>query len=399
MTQLRIFVTKNWLEVIFLLTACVVWLFVVFAVPNAHVDEKVHSRQIHHFLIGKYAILSNLTTIPGYHVVMAFLAKLTGLDDLQGLRLMSLILCSVSIFIFFLIAKEFQAENPLLKTVQFAFFPLSFVYFPLLYTDIFSLLLLLTAFYFSIKKKYWLAALFSLFSLLVRQNNIVWIIFFWMYSYIQENQYMITFDKIIFYCRRTAGYIIVFMAFILFLIINHGVAVGDKVMQQAGFYRGNLYFFLVVAGILFWPTFFTNTKKYLFKKSSIIGFSVGFAIALSFVFFIPELHKYNLKIYFLKNLLLFLAYQKYVWLYASMILLGYLAIFQMKLEKKSYILFPFIVAELIPPMFMDERYYIVPFVFILLFRKELSKKAEMFLIFYFILLSFLYAYSLYFNHF
>ena len=59
----------------------------------------------------------------------------------------------------------------------------------------------------------------------------------------------------------------------------------------------------------------------------------------------------------------------------------------MELNKKALIVIPFLVACLVPSLLIEQRYMIVPMVFILLFRKEISIKAEYANAFYFLLIS------------
>jgi hypothetical protein len=119
------------------------------------------------------------------------------------------------------------------------------------------------------------------------------------------------------------------------------------------------------------------------KNFLLFGVGIGFLVALSFVFFPPELHMYNLKLKFLRNIALHFAYGKYFWAYGLAIFLGWLAIFQMKFESKALLLFPFTFIYLVPSQLIEQRYYIIPLVFLLLFRKELGSKIENVLIIWF----------------
>ena len=113
MFDLKSFIEKNKAFVFLLGVALAIWLGIIFSEKSTHVDERMHNRQIHRFLDGKFEILPDLTTIPGYHVTIASFAKLTGAVSLQGMRLLSLGLALFSIGIFFLIARQLKAENPL----------------------------------------------------------------------------------------------------------------------------------------------------------------------------------------------------------------------------------------------------------------------------------------------
>jgi len=381
---------KYWLFIFFISLACSIWFLTIFWGDKADVDEKVHYRQINRFVKGDFEILSNLTTIPGYHIVIAFFVKIGHHHTLETARLISLLLSIITIWVFFMLSKKFQVRDPLIKTLQFVFLPISFFYFPLLYTDIFSLLLVLSAFYFSLKNRYKLSALFSLASILTRQTNIVWAVFIWLYTYLST--YGFSFSLKIFrdYLRQTIGYISLFIAFVIFTLINHGIAIGDRNNHITGFYLGNVYLFLATIGFLFLPVLITSLHKIdnnKLKNFFIFGIGPGALIASSFIFIMPKLSNNNIKLTFFMNIILQGAYHQYRWIYALAIFLGYLVIFTANIKKKDLLFFIFALLFLVPSFLVAQRYLIIPLIFLLLFRKETDKKTEYCLLFYFSLLS------------
>lgn len=383
---------KLWIMGLFLIVAVCMWSGIIFfGSSTKYADEDDHSRQIFRFMKGNYAMLSSITTIPGYHVTVATIAKIIGSSrNSQHIRLITLGLSMVSIRIFYLLAKKIKEEDAFLKTLQYIFFPVSFIYFPLIYTDIFSLLLVLAAFYSGISRKYSISAIFALFSLLVRQTNIVWVIFFLAYFYFLENDFSFSLQKMQAYGRKVLGYLGLIVLFVVFVLLNKGVAIGDRAMQQAGFYMGNVYFFMALVGFLFAPiTVYSILKGKLFslKKRIVYGAGAGLFFALLFVFFQPALHGYNLKTQFLRNIILALAYGRYVWVYALAIMFGCLTLSLLELEKKSAMILLFILVSLVPSMLIEQRYSIVPLVFILLLRKKTSPGIEYANVFHFFALS------------
>lgn len=381
---------KQWVFVFFLGLAFSLWLFVLFFGNKQYADEYAHNRQIRWFLKGNYGLLSDLTTIPGYHVVIAIFSKIYNHPSLIKLRAISFSLSSISILVFYLISRKFKHKDSLTRTLQFVFLPISFFYFPLLYTDIFSLLMVLLAFYFAIKKQYKLSAFFSLTSLLVRQNNIIWVFFTWIYEYVSTFGFSISRKNVADYLKKTFGYLLIFVAFAAFVFFNKGVAIGDAESHQAGFYMGNIYFFLAMIGFLFFPFLVSsihNLNGLKNKKTLIFGIGAGALIASSFAFFPPAIHPYNLKLNFLRNIILQGVYHKWFWSYVMAIFVGYMTIFLMKFEKKNYLFFPFIFLSLLPAFLIEQRYAIVSFVFLLLLRKEESDEAEKLIIPYFFIIS------------
>ena len=382
----RIFKRKNGVLMILIFLAFSMWLGIIFFGSSAYVDEKIHDRQINRFFKGNYDLLSNLTTIPGYHVVIASISKILNNHSSQQSRFISLFFSLLSIWVFYLVAKKINSKNSTKRTLQYTFLPISFLYFPLIYTDIFSLLIVFTAFYFSLSRKYKSSALFSLFSILVRQNNIVWVVFIWIYSYIQEYGFSFSVEKIKNYTSRTFGHILVFIMFLLFVFLNKGVAIGEQDQHHMGFYSGNLYFFLALVGVLFFPILFSNLKKANLPRIY-WGLGLGMLISILLFFFTPDVHRYNLNMKFLRNIILQFAYNKYIFAYAFSIILGCVALFLMKLKNQALLIIPFIAVCLSQSFLVEQRYSIIPIVFLLLFRQEQKNEAESILIVYFFLFS------------
>lgn len=378
---------KQWFFAFFLLVAISIWVGVIFLGDGSYADESDHLRQIHRFMKGNYAVMSQLTTIPGYHMAVATIANFFHDVSSQQLRLISLVLSLFSIPVFYLIAKKMEARDPLMKTLQYIYLPITFLYFPLMYTDIFSLLWVMLAFYFARRKKYSWSAVFLFISLLVRQNNIVWGAFLWVYAYVLENGFVLSWEKISLHLKRGAGYVFTAVLFLIFVWLNKGVSIGDRERQQVGFFLGNIYFFLALVGFLFLPIFIAGCRKIKFDKRLAWGAGIGLVAALAFIFFPPAVHEYNMKMKFLRNIILWFAYHQYIWAYALAIFLGCVTLACMKLEKNALTFLPFVAISLMPSLLVEQRYAIIPLVLILLLRRESSFKTESALLAYFFVLS------------
>ena len=156
----KIFEKENLIFASFLATAILVWIGIIIYGNSQYVDEIIHRRQILRIFKGNFSILNNLTTLPGYHFVLGAITKITNITSSVGIRFFSFIFSLLTILPVFLIAKKTESKYPLLKVLQYIFLPIVFFYFPLIYTDIFSLLLLLWAFYFALGKRFTLSAFF-----------------------------------------------------------------------------------------------------------------------------------------------------------------------------------------------------------------------------------------------
>lgn len=381
---------------IFLSIAFLIWLCIIFSLADVnvlYVDESIHTEQVSLFLKGDMSLSFQLTLIPGYHFLVAGIYKIVAWSlpgNIVAFRLISLLLSSGSIYMFYLFSKRNNIKDYFLRILQCIFLPISFLYFPLVYTDIFSLFLILAAFYMADSRRYGWSAIFSFASILVRQNNVVWVAFFWLYIYLMENNLSFSIKSVIAHIRRTWGYLVVFISFLLFIWINKGLVIGDREMHQFGFYMGNVYFFFVLVGVLFLPIFIRRIFSFKkIQKIEIIGIIIGAILAILFFYFRPSLHYYNFLPHFLRNNILQSAYYQYPYLYGLAIWIGAITLFSLKFEKIWFLILPFIFIYLIPSFLIDQRYLIIPIIFLLLFRKELDLKTESILLFYFFLLSWL----------
>jgi len=125
----------------------IILLFISFFIikdTKLHGDENVHYGQILQFSKGNYLINSALTTIPGYHILLASIAKISS-NSLPFIRLLNFFLSLISIGIFFLLAKKISPSSSALKSIQYTLFPILFPLFFLVYTDVLSLLLVMLA--------------------------------------------------------------------------------------------------------------------------------------------------------------------------------------------------------------------------------------------------------------
>lgn len=371
--------------------AILLWMLILFFGLRAHFDENCHYKQIRRIANEKFEMVDNLTTLPGYHITLGLISNIFLDISIKKVRFLSFLISLSSLFLFFLVAKKMGAKKPLEKTFQFAFLPISFIYFPIIYTDIFSATLILLSLFLIIQKKFFLAGLFSLFSIATRQNNIVWHIFLMFYSIwtIYQDKGL-TLKELFLYFKKNAVFLGGIAYFIFFVWLNDGIAIGDKANHQFGFYMGNIYFFLALSAIIFLPIllfqFFKIKRNDL--KRIFIGGLFGIIIITLFLNNVPPLHTYNFDSRFLRNNSLLFFYNNHLWFYSILIFFGTLTLSLIKLKKFFYLIYPFSILYLIPSWLIEQRYTIIPFILILLFReKKEDNKMETFLLVWFMILS------------
>lgn len=343
-------------------------------------DEGYHFEQIEYFLDGQYRVTSSLTTIPGYHVVMALASRMMGEESIVFYRTVNLLFAFASIVVFFLTAQAIHKKTSLAKTFQYVFLPILFPFFFLLYTDVLSLLLMLLALLAYEKRNVPASAVFAALSVIVRQNNIVWFAFLFaaMLPHVKASD--ISRKEFI---ESAVLFGIGFILFAVFMQINGGIAIGDKGSHPfPSLHLGNVYFLLFLCGILFLPMHLGNLRN-IFRELR----SNRFAPAILVAFFVVGMltfvstHGYNqgLDSVFLRNKILsyFTLTPLLKTLFFIPTTLAFLSLLVTPLRKPVYyLLYPATVLYLLPSWLIEQRYYFIPFVFFLLFRREQSKTWE-----------------------
>lgn len=346
---------------------------------NLYGDEVIHFQTINdftNFTISE-STFSRDAKLPGYPMLIAFLRRLFSAESLFETRIINIILSAFCVFIFYAISKLIDYKNSRIKTVQFFLFPLNFVFFFLLYTDIFSLLLLLSSFYLIQKKEYALSGILASTSILIRQNNVIWALFLFILI-IKENRKEIS--SII---GKTWTYIIGFLSFASFVLINRGTTIGEmnKIYQSPSIHVENVFFFLLLFSPLFLPAILANYKLVLSSLKEKKWLATIAVLFLVYLFAFKSDHPWNniLFDYFLRNELLRFINQNLITKALFFIPIPISLIYLLKIKDRLKLKLPFLIFTVIfltLSWLVDPRYYIIPFSFILLMKTEESKKIE-----------------------
>ena len=350
-------------------------------------DELFNFRQISRFRQGDISMEPLMNVIPGYHAVVALALLASGRTGLFSARLVSTLISAAAVLVFYLLAWKVDGRSALVRTLQFAFFPIIFPFFPLVYMDVLALLLLLLGFYLVLCKRYALAGLAGIFSVLARTNNISWLAFLFVFMLYTEYgfDWRAPFRRaeLTRFLRFTWTFWIGFALFALFLYLNKGIAIGDKSTQPLfKFELGNIYFLLFLFLPLFLPFVLANTRRI----GRLVWQQKWALAALLFLFGIFLLtfhntHPYNnvLPDYYVRNALLMAADKSFIWKLALFIpiALSLLSLGVTRLQQKSfYWLYPFTLLSLIPFWLVEPRYYFVPYSLFILMQERRDGRLE-----------------------
>ncbi len=395
---------KTFLVFAFIFTFC----FGAFFLIKDHglmADEHYHYGQITRFMRFNFTLDPELPMAPGYHFVVAFFGKIFGLDvysyyqAIPLVRFISFLFYIYSIFIFYLIALKIDKSSAATRTLQYSFFPLIFTFAPLVYTDIFSLSVLLLSILFIYHKQYFVSGLFAAASIFIRQNNLIWLVFLNLLIYLSEFGFRFTSGNLKKHLSLSWSFLTGFFVFAFLTISYGGASAGSNTMVKFTIvFPNNLFVMLFLYFFLFLPVNIPLTKevgKWLVKNKRFFVFLplllLFFAI---FQYFFRIEHPYNHMIFFLHNQLLayftFNLFRKLV--FFVVVICSLLFIIVTRLQSKIYyLLYPFTVLFFLPLWFIEQRYYIIPLTFFLLFRKHTHPVFERALVVYFLLIS-LYLY-------
>lgn len=363
------------------------------------IDEYQHYesiKEISHLKTTQETFLRN-AHFPGYYLLMGFSSFLLKNNSLETIRLLNTLFAVISVYVFYLIAKEIDRRKACIKTFQYFFLPILFPFFFLIYNDVLSLLLILLSFLFLMKKRYDLSGFIALFSLSIRQNNIIWIGFLAAWVFFEKYQAKINLKKIWGYLKDIKVFLFSFLILLTIVIVNKGATFGEgnQLSQPISFHLGNVYFSLFLFFILFSPLILNigNLKKiYRFTKNKPYLILI---IGLFFLFYLKTFkvdHLWNSPNFnfFLRNAWLnyFISGIKTKILFFIPIVFSILSLATIRLKKKSfYLLYPFAIFFLCLSWLIEPRYNFIPYTFFILFRKQESFLIESFIIFLYVIMS------------
>lgn len=333
------------------------------------IDEVFHYSQILAFKNGDYHLNPFLGMTPGFHIVIALVARLLKAETLANMRFIVFIFNFFTIPVFYLIARKLDSDSALIRTLQFSFLPILFPFFTFIYTDIFSLLFILCMAYFFLKKKYTASLILGILSICIRQNNIVWVGFFHILACLQDRS-----------IKRSFIYVLSYPVFFL-LVHFGGLSIGLAPYIYSFIpHGGNIYLILFVMFFLFFPIIVANFTR-MIRKINQFPYIVGLIAGLSTLFLatFQNSHPWNHDAFLIHNRILIFFTQnvtlKTYFLIPLVIML--VTLFAVRMQSKKYnLLYPAAILFLMPLTLIEVRYLFVPIVLWMLFRKAEKKPLE-----------------------
>lgn len=234
-------------------------------VPYEFIDEKFHVGQTLKYIAGDWSSWDpKITTPPGLYILGWLNYKLTSViiswNPLTTFRLVNL---TGGIFILpFIVLRPLFLFNAIgFWPVALMCFPLMSTYYYLYYTDVWSAILILQSLTFVLTLPYgptasiWLSALCAALSCLFRQTNIIWTAFIMIVAIERRaminkqfnthsfNNYLKLFiHSIDEFWNVVLPYACNFMLFLIYLIWNRSITLGDKSNHTAGLHFVQIFY-------------------------------------------------------------------------------------------------------------------------------------------------------------
>ena len=371
-------------------------------------DELYHLSQIMLFKSSNYLIIPELTMPPTYHLLIGGLSKVLGVDTFSGIRMVSASISFMAVILAWIYLNIEKSSFPLLRSFQLFFSPLLWPVYWVLYTDIPSLITTILSLILLVSQRYFLSALVCLISLCFRQHNIFWVLLIWLMAMIQTGCWTRLLEvfkssaqslvkKAMEATRKclasTGMYLIPMISFMVFIYINGGIALGDRQSQTfGGVYLLQIFSCLFVLGLVLLPLHLSNIFKILvlLKKHYWLLILMG-ALFYFYMKTFRIVHPHNFPSdYFLRNWLLYFldGHFRYKVAAFGLIALSLLSLIVTSLRgRANYWLYPVTVLALLPVSLIEQRYYIVPFTLLMLFRQPKSLATELTLLVWLVILS------------
>jgi alpha-1,2-glucosyltransferase len=342
-------------------------------------DEVFHAEQVERYCRGDTERREGITMLLGYHLITSAIASLQGDCSRELMRKLN-VGWGLAVTLFgFLILQARGAENPAMRTLGFHWLPVLFPYYFFIYTDVLALVLMLLALYLSIRRYWVVAGLVASVSIAVRQTNALMLIIITLLALVDTPRSTAFGAWLKEFLRKSWSSLLGLTGFAIFVVRNHGIAVGDRDSHPMGLHIGNFAFLLFLLAFAALPV---NLERIWRERERLVR--TGFGLALSVLFFaylylFKVENPYNEHDNFLRNVVVLWATKNLLTktLFFIPIALGFAALWTTPFMRRSdWVWLPVLILGLLPESLIEQRYAILPLTLWMLTRRDGSPFAE-----------------------
>ncbi len=348
-------------------------------------DEIVHFQQIDLFRVGDLHVLDTyLTVIPGFHLVVAGVLRLTGADSLGAARLVNAAFGLFAIGGFLALRRAANPASAGLATAQFAVLPILAPFFFLVYTDVLSLALVLWATVAMMRRRHVVSALLLLCALGIRQTNIVWTIL--LMAMTASSVHAERPDRSwVMYVRPLLPYGLPVAAFLAFWCWNGSISLSRTqaiLHPDFSLHIGNASLALFLVGALFPLHAVLALRDFAAaaaRRRALLLVPLIVFVAICWLFHVDHVYNFADPAVFVRNALLLAVDRSPIWrvVFGLIASIGACVLVTTRLRPASAAwLYPISLAALSAAWLIDQRYAFVPFSLWLAFREHREPMIE-----------------------
>jgi alpha-1,2-glucosyltransferase len=337
--------------------------------------------------------------------LLAGFAYLTHCTSLPALRMYTLGLSAASIVCCFFIARLIRRDRAFVSTCQYIFLPILLPFFFIIYPDVCSLLFILIALWAVLTKRFWVAGMAAILAIAVLPFNIFWLAFLFGLLLLETKAELSAgecgqdesrfshpaspheWGRTALYwkaiTKRAPVFVIGLLLSVALIAWNGGLVLANKqYFPFPAFYTGNLFVMLFLFALFLAPLHIANAGEMwrMVRKPFVLALLAS-AFALYWFTFSSD-HPWNNQALFgwwFRNKVLFWANSSSTAkaLFFMPVALSLLSIAATPLERPSFrLLYPFAVLHVATCWLVEPRYYFLPFILFLLFRKKRTLQFE-----------------------
>lgn len=386
-----------------LLCCCAVSIFITLCAMwgvSPLVDETEHLKQILLFMNGQFALNPSCSMGPGYHILITALAALTGYTDINILRLFSAFISVCCMVIFYIVNKQLYSEISAFPALQFMFLPIMLPYSVLVYTDVFSLLLMLLCLSLQLRGRIMLSGVVALAAMFTRQTNIVVLVEYFVIGYYSEYGFALSLQNFRCHMKKYWPYIAIGLLFCFFIVFNGRVSLGGTDnLVEIKFQLNNIFYFMMVYAVCFLPIVSCDVYRGI-KERLWITLAVVVIVFVVYMLSFNELHYFNTIFYYnlLRNYVLLGLYESLAYKIACFVPIAlsavHFAAVVCRRETEKIIVIMFSSIYLAASFVVEPRYYIPLVALLVIYSKPESQKMQVFQTVYALLLSAVILYAM-----
>ena len=326
-------------------------------------------------------LYEGVTPLPGYHLFFLTWGAVFDQFSLPFFRHINVGIAVFSLGAFLFALRGLDEKPSREKILQYLFFSLLLPHFFLVYTDVLSMALTLLCMGFLLRDRYDLAGLSAIAGVLVRQNNIIWLVFVGLFFLWSKYRFDLRGIHLAAALKDNAIVILGGIAFTVFVIVNGGVAMAVKHAHPSyALYLSNVYFSLFCAFLLFLPLNIANAAGVfdLLKNKRWLLPLCALCLAYFFVTFEVDYPFNDNRLLAGNNLLHYFTASAWPKLcFGFCVIYAALSIAVTTLHRKELLLlYPLALLYLMPSWVVEPRYAISPLLLFNLFRRPASPRVE-----------------------